>query len=358
MLSPLTEETKDVGGDETAVFSLGAGPLIVTTDTGLAIGFGSQSSRRSVTLWLERGRIDGLDERGWEKDRSDLHVLDAADSRYVDPDTRSLTRRRIESVHVLKRDMPDVHLPREVGVVLRFEGGGELIPAHNLHRGSDNFGVIRRDQILPSILPELRELTLDELDDVTPNLPSRHIPLLRRLRGERLVAMTRHCNFPIEELEQQPGGPLDVFSGAPGPLALKAESGLVIGVSSHSSLRAIELWLEPDWTVHGLNEYPDPVDSTDSRHVHPEIRVLVGRRIEDIRLLERAILGSEPSSLETGIVLRFEGGKELILAFGIHEDAEHLGVIRRDQILPPIVPQLRELTLDELEALKTKREAD
>jgi len=54
-------------------------------------------------------------------------------------------------------------LPCEAGVVLHFDNGGELILSHGLHDDSDVFSVIARDQIRPSLLPQLSEVDFSTL---------------------------------------------------------------------------------------------------------------------------------------------------------------------------------------------------
>jgi hypothetical protein len=147
----------EVRGRETGVFSLSYGPLWVATERGLTVSFGSDPALISVILGRQTTPLP----------RS--HPIDARDERYVDPAIRALLGRRVDEVRVLRQDWEGKALsrPRQVGVVLRFEGGGELIPAHGLHNGSDDFVVLaRREQIDEAIAPTLQELPLDEIDAV------------------------------------------------------------------------------------------------------------------------------------------------------------------------------------------------
>jgi len=145
-------------------FSLGPGPFLLETDRDVVVGFASHPSRMSVTLWVERGSVNGMTGDCETLGATDLHPVDAMDGRFAPPAIANLVGQRITSVRFLKREMDDnACLPREVGVVLGFEGGGELIAAHGLHDDSDDFAVLRRDQLRPSIVPQLRELTLDAL---------------------------------------------------------------------------------------------------------------------------------------------------------------------------------------------------
>ena len=116
----------------------------------------------SVTLWLER---DG-DGRGAARtlDDPELYPIEADDLRLSMPEISAVLGRRIESLTLLRREPVKAKwepLPREVGLVLHLEGGSELILAHGLHDQSDDFAVLLRRQILPVLLPELREAPLD-----------------------------------------------------------------------------------------------------------------------------------------------------------------------------------------------------
>jgi hypothetical protein len=142
--------------EDVELFSLGIGPLTVTTDGGLTVRFGSDSSLMSVTV------ARGLDE-------VKRRAVEATDARYADPAFGALVGQRIVDVRVLRRDSQGGAFrsrPRQMAVVLRFEGGGELIASHGLRRPSDDFEVLSgREQIHPRQLRALaEELTLDELE--------------------------------------------------------------------------------------------------------------------------------------------------------------------------------------------------
>jgi hypothetical protein len=156
----LTRYSWDVPGDDgdAQTFSLTAGPLLITLDSGWVIGAASQPSSMSVTLWLEReGHGRGA---GRTLDDPDLYPIEADDPRLSTPEMAALLRRRIESLTLLRREAVKAKweaLPREVGLVLHVEGGGELILGHGLHDQSDDFAVLLRRQILPALLPQLQE---------------------------------------------------------------------------------------------------------------------------------------------------------------------------------------------------------
>ena len=160
---PPEEATGELDVPPSSVFSLTAGPLLATFDSGLTLGFGSQPSLMSVTVWLEKeaggsgGEIAGDPE---------LHPVDATDPIYSGEPFRDMIRRRVQSISIIKRRAAratSAALPREVGLVLHFDNGSELIASHGLHDDSDDFSVITRDQISAKLRDQLDELPLTDL---------------------------------------------------------------------------------------------------------------------------------------------------------------------------------------------------
>jgi hypothetical protein len=145
-LCPPEERVAKYGLHSSQVFSLTEGPLLLWLDSGKVIGWASQSSQRTVTLWLEQGELPAA---------RDLHPIDAADPRYSDEYMCWLLGRRVRVASFIVCD-PDA----EAGVVLAFAGGGELIIAHNLHHPGD-FAVLRRSQIAPEVAARMREVPID-----------------------------------------------------------------------------------------------------------------------------------------------------------------------------------------------------
>jgi len=147
------------------VFSLTAGPLLITIDSGRVVGFASQPSLISTTVWLEKesGGVGGAQEVLGD---AELHPIDARDPIYTREQIRRLPGSRIVSIHIMKRAPKNalwVGLPCEVAVVLQFDTHAELILAHGLHDDSDDFSVITREQIKPSLVPQLHEIDFTEL---------------------------------------------------------------------------------------------------------------------------------------------------------------------------------------------------
>jgi len=161
---PPQQATGEVDVPSSSVFSLTAGPLLATFDSGLTLGFGSQPSLMSVTVWLEK---EAGESGGGEiaADR-ELHPVEATDPIYSRSPFRDMIGRRVRSMSILKRRAARASwegLPREVGLVLHFDDGSELIASHGLHDDSDDFSVITREQISAKLRDQLDELSLTDL---------------------------------------------------------------------------------------------------------------------------------------------------------------------------------------------------
>jgi hypothetical protein len=164
---PAEEAARELAIPRSSVFSLTGGPLLVKLDSGTVIGAASQPSTASVTIWLERDQ-EGNDRSGFGINEDDeLTAIDAGDPVYSDESIRTLPGRRVISVHIVKRRPPNTlwqGLPCEVGILLAFESAGELLLSHGLHNSSDDFSVITRSQIDPSLKGELFEVGLTDLE--------------------------------------------------------------------------------------------------------------------------------------------------------------------------------------------------
>jgi hypothetical protein len=158
-ITPPEEVVAERGIPESKVFSLTEGPLLLWLDSGNVIGVASQPSQISVTLWLEQG--DGVE--GDLISDEGVYPIEATDPRYSDEHLRGLLGRHLGIASLIIRDAddPSYDQPREAGVVLVFDGGGELILGHGLHNGSDDFAVLRRDQILPKVAARMREIPIE-----------------------------------------------------------------------------------------------------------------------------------------------------------------------------------------------------
>src|SRR5665213_1157152 len=129
---PAAESAKECNIPNGSVFSLTAGPLLLTLQSGLAVSVFSIPQLISVVVTVERdesGRI--VDDNPVTGD-DELYPVSATDSVYSSDDFGRFVGKRIASIHLLQRAAEEPgwsYRPREVGVVLAFDGGGELILA-------------------------------------------------------------------------------------------------------------------------------------------------------------------------------------------------------------------------------------
>lgn len=138
------------------VFSRTAGPLLITLDSGLVIGAGSQPSLISVTLWFERTPRTSCDP--------ELHAIEADDPQYSEPGFAQMLGKHAVAAALLIREPEGASWesrPREAGLAVSFRGAPDLILSHGLHDDSDDFSVVTREGVLASLWPRLRELRID-----------------------------------------------------------------------------------------------------------------------------------------------------------------------------------------------------
>lgn len=150
--SPKETVASDDNLAPTLVFSRTAGPLVITLDSGVVIGAASQPSLISVTLWRDEPPLTSADP--------ELYPIEADDPAYSDPGFAQMLGKRVVEVAILTRDPDNARWedrPREVGVRLTFDGAPELILSHGLHDNSDDFSVLLRKDVSPSLWPRLHE---------------------------------------------------------------------------------------------------------------------------------------------------------------------------------------------------------
>lgn len=135
------------------VFSRTAGPLLITLSSGRAIAASSQPSLISVTLWLDKVPSISSDP--------DLHPIEADDPKFSEPDFARMLGKQVTAVAILTREPKNAKWesrPREVGVSLAFDGASDLILSHGLHDDSDDFSVLMRKDVSPSLWSQLQEV--------------------------------------------------------------------------------------------------------------------------------------------------------------------------------------------------------
>ncbi|NVB36411.1 hypothetical protein G6O69_01115 [Pseudenhygromyxa sp. WMMC2535] len=144
------------------VFSFADGPLVLSVDSGLALGFGTQDSLNSVTVWTEQT------EAGEEREdhaEGDLELLPIASTNgsLARPFWGRLIGHRVASIEIFVRRMEDPRyesLPNEAAVVVTVDDGNSFFLAHNLLDVSEDFLVLQEEQIPKAVLRQLDSFLL------------------------------------------------------------------------------------------------------------------------------------------------------------------------------------------------------
>jgi len=148
---------------EPYVFNLTDGPLLITLETGLVIGFASQPSLASVTVWIEETENGKSEKDEKTADDDELYPIDVRDSVYSPKEFHSIIGQEIVDIKLLKRIPENAlfeGLPGEVGLLIKFKNNTEMVLSHGLHDNSDGFSVLLKSQILPEILLQLTEVDM------------------------------------------------------------------------------------------------------------------------------------------------------------------------------------------------------
>jgi len=135
------------------VFSLTSGPLFIEFDTDVCVGFASQPSICSVELWLEKDKENKRSEL--LSNDKELFPVYAEDDIYSEEYFGELIGSELLKYEIIKMESPNSlywELPREVGIALYFSNQSMILISHGLHDNSDDFSVIKREQIDDSIL--------------------------------------------------------------------------------------------------------------------------------------------------------------------------------------------------------------
>jgi len=145
-------------------FSCCGGPLLITVDSGLQVRVGSNPELCSVQILVERTEDGAVAVCDPLCDDSGLYCFSALDPTYSSDLIRAFLGKRIEKFRLLRVVGPDASAedrPCEAGLILVFPDGSELLLAHGLHDGSDDFSVITPDMIDPKLKHKLKEIRLD-----------------------------------------------------------------------------------------------------------------------------------------------------------------------------------------------------
>ncbi|MEH1801811.1 MAG: hypothetical protein V7L13_22125 [Nostoc sp.] len=150
----------EYGIEAKEVFSLTAGCLIMRFDSGLVIGYGSQPSKNSVTIWIEKNEAGETIEELAEEDKK-LYPVDARDAVYSNNFWARFVGQRISNITILKRSYSSAlyaDTANEIGLLFEVENGSRFIASHGLHDDSDDFSVIQESQIDNEIRNQIQRL--------------------------------------------------------------------------------------------------------------------------------------------------------------------------------------------------------
>ena len=167
----------EYGIEAKEVFSLTAGCLMMSFDSGLVIGYSSQPSINSVIIWVEKNEVGETSEELAEED-NELYAVEATDAVYSNNFWARFVGQRISNITILKRSYNTSllsnliifkggyryrssryeDLPNEIGLLFEVEDGSRFIASHGLHNDSDDFSVIQQSQIDNEIRNDIQGL--------------------------------------------------------------------------------------------------------------------------------------------------------------------------------------------------------
>ena len=150
----LSDSIKECNIKESDVFSLTAGPIELCFSSGLTIGGTSDPSKNSVLIWQEsfdngQPAVEDL----MRKDK-EIHPIFAKDQ----GDWCNMLGGKIDKYYIISREPVNsimAELANEVGLLIKLDNGYGFILSHGLHDVSDDFSVIKKDNISKKINDEL-----------------------------------------------------------------------------------------------------------------------------------------------------------------------------------------------------------
>lgn len=151
----LDKSAKECGIEKSEVFSLTAGPVALCFSSGIILGAASDPSKASVIIWLEKDS-NGKSQR--EEPMEEDEELFPISLQGQHESWGKLLGHKLKSYEIIRRKPVNAkiaELPREVGLLFTLDNGDEFILSHGLHDNSDDFSVIRREQITKELQPQL-----------------------------------------------------------------------------------------------------------------------------------------------------------------------------------------------------------
>jgi hypothetical protein len=156
---PPDEAQKECSLASEDVFSLTAGPVTLTFDSGVVVGIASNPSTNSVSVWLERDKEEPLSTD------EELYPVSATDSKFASTFWHQVIGARVDAVSIFVQEPRTVsyqHLPNEVGLCLTLDSGARVVAAHGLHDDSDDFSIIPEQLVMEELRAGLEEVRIEE----------------------------------------------------------------------------------------------------------------------------------------------------------------------------------------------------
>lgn len=157
---PAAEASAEYALPPQQLFGRTLGPLALVFESGLVIGAASEPAKNSVMVWAEEDGHGTTRDGRLDQDRA-LYPISAADERYSEPRWASAASARIVGVQLLRRTGQSTthdELPSQAAVRFDLDNDDHFYLAHGLHNDSEEFAVLRCDEILDRIAPALRQV--------------------------------------------------------------------------------------------------------------------------------------------------------------------------------------------------------
>lgn len=157
------EATRVHGIPHSSLFRLINGPLLMTLESGLTIGFMSLPELVSIILWVEETESGEHGDEILVSEDSKLFSIDSCDPVYSEKSICQLIEKQVVRIKLLKRRSKSARVasrPCEAGIIFEVEGGFEFILSHGLHNYSDDFAIIYKHELLPYFMEEIEEIII------------------------------------------------------------------------------------------------------------------------------------------------------------------------------------------------------
>lgn len=146
-----------------AAFSLTAGPLALAFEDRYTLGVASDPSQNSVIVWMDRDAEGPARKSPAMDEDPEIYPIQASEREFAEAHWATLLNASLSGVSILRARPSNVlksQLPNEVGMLLHFGEHGDLLAGHGLHDGSDDFAVLRSDQVESEVWQQLEKVPL------------------------------------------------------------------------------------------------------------------------------------------------------------------------------------------------------